>query len=433
MFRLGWFVNFGFGAYGWNQQWSGNVAQDLARPQLFEQGAQILENAGFDYLMLEDAYVLYDFYEKSFAYAAKRGLIRQDPMPLVPLMARATRNIGIIATLSTSFYPPFLAARLGNTLDHLTEGRFGMNLVTSSPHAAAQNFGYEKHFEHDLRYDMADDWIKAVRALWDSWEPDAVVFDEATGTFADPDKIHYANYEGPYFSTRGPLNAVPSPQYHPVICQAGGSPAGRAFAARHADTIIAAEPGVDGMRAYREDITAKAQEGGRSGKDLKLMHLISPVLGDTDAEARERKRAMNAAADADQTNQLAALSYISGIDMSQFELDEPLPDLTDRVNGHQSSYAVFDKLARTGKPLREILKSRRGQETVELVGSPETVADRMEEVMDQVGGDGYLVVLPFTRRNLTDVGDGLAPVLRRRGLIRDGYPYRTLRENLTSF
>jgi FMN-dependent oxidoreductase (nitrilotriacetate monooxygenase family) len=433
MFRLGWFVNYGFGAYGWNQQWSGNVAQDVARPQLFEQGAQILENAGFDYLMLEDASVLYDIYQGSFAYAAQRGLIRQDPMPLVPLMARATKHVGIIATMSTSFYPPFIGARLANTLDHLTEGRFGLNLVTSSPHAAAQNFGHEKHFEHDLRYEMADEWIRAVKALWNSWEPDAVVYDEANGVFADPDKIHYANFQGRFFSTRGPLNSVPSPQYHPVLCQAGGSGVGRAFAAAHADTIIAAEPGIDGMRGYRDDITRLAEENGRSGKDVKLMHLISPVLGDTDEEAWARKRAMNAAADADQTNQLAALSYISGIDMSTFDLDEPLPELSDRVNGHQSSFSVFAKLARSGKTLREILKSRRGQETVELVGSPQTVADRMEEVMEQVGGDGFLVVMPFTRRNLTDVGDGLAPVLRRRGLIRDGYPYRTFRENLTTF
>lgn len=433
MFRLGWFVNYGFGAYGWNGRWSGNVAQDVARPDLFVQGAQALENGGFDYMMLEDASVLPDTYQGSFAHAVKRGAIRQDPMPLVPLLAQATKHIGIVATMATTFYPPFMAARLINTLDHLTEGRFGANLVTASPHAAAQNFGYEKHFEHDLRYRMAGEWIQAVRALWNTWDRDAVVYDEERGMFADPDKVHYANFEGEFYKTRGPLNAVPSPQYHPVLCQAGGSGAGREFAAANVDTIIAANPGIDGMRDYREDITRLAEKNGRAGSDIKLLHLITPVLADSVDEARARKKAENEAADADVENQLAGLSYTSGLDMSKFDLDEPLPDMSDQVNGHQSSYAILAKLAATGKPFREVLKGRRGQETVELVGTPETVADRMEEVMEQVGGDGYLVVMPFTRKNLADVTDGLAPVLRRRGLIRDGYAHKTFKENLQSF
>ncbi|MCU1529903.1 MAG: FMNH2-dependent monooxygenase [Frondihabitans sp.] len=433
MFRLGWFVNYGFGQYGWNGRWSGNVAQDVANPDLFMAGAEALENGGFDYMMLEDASVLPDIYQGSFAHSVKRGTIRQDPMPLVPLLARATKHIGIVATMATTFYPPFMAARLINTLDHLTEGRFGANLVTASPHAAAQNFGYEKHFEHDLRYRMAGEWIQAVRALWNTWDEDAVIYDEERGMFADPDKVHYANFEGEFYKTRGPLNAVPSPQYHPVICQAGGSGPGREFAAANADTIIAAAPGIDGMRDYRDDITRLAVKNGRQGSDVKLLHLIEPVLADTVDEAKEHKRAKDAAAAADLDGKLAGLSYTSGIDMSQFDLDEPLPELEDKVNGHQSSYAVVAKMARTGKTFREILEARTGQQTVELVGTPESVADRMVEVMDEVGGDGYLVVLPFTRRNIADVTDGLAPALRRRGAIRDGYAHKTFKENLQSF
>jgi alkanesulfonate monooxygenase SsuD/methylene tetrahydromethanopterin reductase-like flavin-dependent oxidoreductase (luciferase family) len=196
MFRMAWFVNYGFGQYGWNQRWSGNVAKDVAQPDLFIQGAQMLENGGFDYLMLEDASVLPDVFQGSYAHAARRGTIRQDPMPLVPLLARATRHIGVIATMTTTFYPPYMAARLMNTLDHLCEGRFGANLVTASPDAAAQNFGYETHFDHDLRYKMADEWVDAVRSLWDSWDRDALVFDEEHDTFADPAKVHSARREG---------------------------------------------------------------------------------------------------------------------------------------------------------------------------------------------------------------------------------------------
>lgn len=433
MFRLGWFVNYGFGQYGWNRRWSGNVAQDLARPELFMQGAQMLENGGFDYMMLEDASVLPDAFQRSFAHSARRGTIRQDPMPLVPLLARATKHIGVIATMATTFYPPYLAARLINTLDHLCEGRFGANLVTASPHAAAQNFGHEKHLEHDLRYKMADEWVQAVRALWDTWDRDALVLDEEHDVFADPDKLHYANFEGEFYSTRGPLNAIPSPQYHPVLCQAGGSSAGREFAARNVDTVIAGQPGVDGMRDYKREVTRIADANGRDGESIRVLHLIEPLVADTVEEAEARRKAQIEAMDKDIAGKLAGLSYISGFDFSQFDLDEPLPDIEDEVNGHKSSYAVVAQAARTGKTLRQILDTRRGQATVELVGTPETVADRMQEVMEEVGGDGYLVVLPFTRKNLAEVTDGLAPVLRHRGLIRDGYPYATLRENLTSF
>jgi FMN-dependent oxidoreductase (nitrilotriacetate monooxygenase family) len=433
MFRMAWFVNYGFGQYDWNKRWSGNVAKDVARPELFMQGAQMLENGGFDYLMLEDASVLPDVFEGSYDHALRRGTIRQDPMPLVPLLARATKHIGVIATLTTTFYPPYMAARLMNTLDHLCEGRFGANLVTASPHAAAQNFGYEEHFDHDLRYKMADEWVDAVRSLWDSWDRDALVFDEEHDTFADPTKVHYADFAGEWYKTRGPLNAVPSPQYHPVFCQAGGSPAGREFAARNADTVIAGQPGIEGMREYKQQITERAEANGRAGESIRLLHLITPILADTVEEAKAKRRAQEQAMREDVTNQLAGLSYISGIDFSKFDLNAPLPDMEEQVNGHRSSYAIVSAIAKTGKPLREVLASRRGQETVELVGTPETVADRMQEAMDEVGGDGYMIVMPFTRKNLAEIADGLAPALRRRKLIRDGYPYKTLRENLMSF
>src|ERR1700736_5689245 len=169
---MGWFMGMGFGAYGWIQQWSGNVPKDVGKPGLFVDMATSLERAGFDYMMLEDSSVLPDIYEGSFRMTLKMGTIRHDPMPLVPLLGAATSRLGIVATASTSFYPPFLAARLFRTLDHLTDGRVGINLVTSSPHAAAQNYGHDRHFEHDLRYEMADDWMSAVTALWDTWEPD---------------------------------------------------------------------------------------------------------------------------------------------------------------------------------------------------------------------------------------------------------------------
>jgi FMN-dependent oxidoreductase (nitrilotriacetate monooxygenase family) len=426
MFRLGWFLSTGFGVYGWNGQWSGNAAQDAGNPQLFIDAATSLERAGFDYMMLEDSSVLPDVYGGDFGFAARNAVVRLDPLPLLPLLAQATRHIGLVATVATTFYPPFLAARLMTTLDHLTRGRCGINLVTSSPDAAAQNYGLDQLPEHDQRYAMADDWVGAVNALLGSWEPGALVRDEVRGQFADPSKIHYADYSGPYYRTRGPINTIPSPQGRPVFCQAGGSPAGKEFGAKHADTIIAASGTVESMKDYREDISRRMKDFGRDPASVKVLFLCNPILADTDDEAIARRDRMDAAAAADVETNLFNLSYHSGVDFSKFELDAPVPDI--RTNGHQSTMDRFMREAE-GKTLREALpsKTRWGPE---LVGSPVTVAARMEDIMQEVGGDGFLIANPVTRRELTDVCDGLAPVLRRRGSIRDGYGHATFRENL---
>lgn len=432
MFHMGWFLPYGFGVYGWNDTWSGNVRHDVAKPGLFVDMATSLERAGFDYMMLEDSSVVPDIYGSSLEYSLRTAIVRHDPMPLVPLLGAATTRLGIIATASTSFYPPFIAARLFRTLDHLTSGRVGINLVTSSPHAAAQNFGYDQHFEHDLRYEMADDWMMAVDALWDTWDQDALVLDEETGVFADHTKVRYANYVGKFHKTRGPLNTVPSPQHRPVVCQAGGSPAGRDLAAKHADTIIAAVDGVEGMKEYRDDISRRMLEHGRDPSDAKVLYLVDPILGDTDEEAEGKRARLRAQQAADIEYNLSGMSYTSGLDFKKFDPDEPFPDLTGKSNGHQSSVADF-QAAGQGKTLREVAATRHLQESIELVGSPDTVAAKMGEAMDYAGGDGFLVASSVTRRNIVAIADGLSPALRRRGLIRSSYGHETFRDNLLEF
>ncbi|MCW2603156.1 MAG: FMNH2-dependent monooxygenase [Pseudonocardiales bacterium] len=432
MFHMGWFLSNGFGVYGWNQQWSGNVAADVAQPGLFVDMATSLERAGFDYMMLEDSSVIPDIYGGNLEFATRKGTVRHDPMPLVPLLAAATSRIGIIATAATTFYPPFLAARLFNTLDHLSNGRVGINIVTASPHAAAQNYGLEKHIEHDLRYEMADEWMDLVTALWESWDADAVVMDEAAGVFADHTKVRRVDFEGRFYKSRGPLNTVPSPQRKPVICQAGGSPAGREVAAKHADTIIAAVVGVEAMKEYRDDISRRMIAHGRKPSDAKILFLVVPTFGDTDQEAHDRLDRQRAAAAADLEGALAGMSYTSGHDFSKFDLDGPFPDLTGKVNGHQSTYADYAK-AGEGKTLREVASTRSVVESIELVGTPDTVAVQMKEAMEYAGGDGFLIAKPVTRRNITEIADGLAPALRRRGLIRSSYTYEHFRDNLLEY
>jgi FMN-dependent oxidoreductase (nitrilotriacetate monooxygenase family) len=432
MFHMGWFLKAGFGVQGWNAKWSGPIATEWLRPQFYIEMARSLEMAGFDYLMIEDSSMINDTYEGSMKATLARaaGAPKNDPMPLVPLITAGTKHIGVIATVTTSFYPPFLAARLGTTLDHLTEGRVGLNLVTASGHRAAQNYGLDQHLEHDLRYRMADEWMRVVSQLWESWEPGVVLADSETGIYADFSMVHPINFKGEFFKVRGPMNTIPGPQRRPVICQAGGSPAGRDLAAQHADTIVASSNGIPAMAAFQKDVETRLGKFGRSKKDCKTMFLISPVLGETDQEAQDRYELMQAGEKRDLSAKLERFSYALGVDLSKFHLDEPLPgDIHTRVNGHQSS---VKELTRHGGTLRDMLKFA-STESVPLVGSPDTVAARMAEIMEEVGGSGFLIGNTVTRHSISEVADGLAPALKRRKLIRDGFEHTLFRDNLLAF
>ncbi len=432
MFHMGWFLKAGFGVQGWNTPWSGAIATEWMKPHFYVEMARSLERAGFDYLMIEDSSMINDTYEDSMRTTLARaaGAPKNDPMPLVPLITAGTEHIGVIATVTTSFYPPFLAARLGTTLDHLTEGRVGLNLVTASGHRAAQNYGLDRHIEHDLRYRMADEWMQVVDQLWESWEPDAVTADTETGIYADYTKVHPINFVGEFFKVRGPLNTIPGPQRRPVICQAGGSPAGRDLAAKYADTVVSAANGLEAMIEFQADFVQRLHNFGRSTQDCKVMFLVSPMLGRTDEEAEERYAEMLDGEKRDLTGKLERFSYALGVDLSKFDLDAELTeDLSSRVNGHQSS---LREMTRHGGTLRQMLRFF-STESIPLVGSPDTVAAKMAEIMQAVGAAGYLIGSTVTRHSIAEIADGLAPALRRRKLIRDGYEHKLFRDNLLSF
>jgi FMN-dependent oxidoreductase (nitrilotriacetate monooxygenase family) len=428
-FHLGWFMNFTpdewddpFGSGG--QPWSGDFYIEFA---------QALERACFDYIMVEDTLMVSDAYGGSFEAYLKHALMvpKHDPSPLAAIMAAATSKLGIVATFSTSFYPPFMLARLCCTLDHIARGRFGWNIVTSGEDGSAQNFGMDKLYEHDLRYDMADEYLDLVCQLWDSWDEDAVVLDRDTGTYADWKKVREINFEGRWYKSRGPLNTVRSPQGRPSFVQAGGSPKGRNFAAKYADSIIATSNGISGMKEYRDDVRAKAIAHGRDPDDIKVLFLVAPVLGETEDEARAKAQRV-AESEYHIVQTLALISSVTDIDFSQFDLDEPLPELT--TNGERGS---LDKFAQwgSGKTLRQ-LATENVVDSVELVGTPDQVADQMGEVMDAVGGDGFLITSPVQRvgrRYITEITDGLVPALQRRGLSRTAYSYPHLRDNLRDF
>jgi FMN-dependent oxidoreductase (nitrilotriacetate monooxygenase family) len=433
MFHMGWFMGKGFGVQGWGSQWAGDIADEWMNPELYIEMAQSLERAGFDYMMFEDSLMVTDTYRGTMEHtlANAEGAPKNDPFPLLPLLAYFTKHIGLIATMATPFYPPFTAARLATTLDHLTKGRVGLNLVTASSHRSAQNYGLEKHIEHDKRYDMAHEWMQVVDALWASWEPGAIVADTERKIYADHTKVHAIDFEGTYYKSRGPLNTQPGPQRRPVICQAGGSPAGKAFGARYADTIIAATRGHEEMKVYRADISRRMIDAGRKPSDCKVLYLVNPILADTDAEAEEQDRLGKLADHHNLEGHLGRLSYFSGIDMAQFDPDQPLPDdIESRVNGHQSAFGDY---LRTGKTLRD-MAAHRTSRTVDLVGSADTVAAKMGELMEGgEAGDGFLIASAITRKSIAEVADGLAPALKRRGLVRPSYDGKTFKENLLAF
>jgi FMN-dependent oxidoreductase (nitrilotriacetate monooxygenase family) len=281
---------------------------------------------------------------------------------------------------------------------------------------------------------MADEYVDLVCKLFDSWDPDAVVMDRATSTYADYRKVRPIHFDGKYFKCRGPLNTVRSPQGKPVFVQAGGSPRGRAFAAKHADSIIATANGIEGMKQYRDDVRRHAISFGRNPDDIKVLFLVYPILAETDAEAQAKRHRMVSSPHFIE-RALASTATVTDIDFSKYDLDQPLPRLT--TNGEQGS---LDKFAQWGsnKTLRQLAMERFGapDSEVDFVGTPDTVAERMENAMETIGGDGFLISTPFQRTNrrlIVEVTEGLVPALQRRGLMRTTYRGRTLREVLTEY
>jgi alkanesulfonate monooxygenase SsuD/methylene tetrahydromethanopterin reductase-like flavin-dependent oxidoreductase (luciferase family) len=269
--------------------------------------------------------------------------------------------------------------------------------------------------------------------LWNSWEPGAIVADRKSGVLIDPTKVHAVNYSGKHYKTRGPLNSGPAPQGRPVIAQAGGSPRGRKFAAAHADTIVVHVKGIEAMCAYREDVHKHMIALGRKPSDCKVLYLINPILGESMADALERKKRRSAIAMERIEERLAHFGKVTNIDFGKFDLDKPLPDDVT-TNGHQQNFEQYRLMAK-GRSIRETMASFNAVDlSIELCGTPDAVAARMGEVMQEVGGDGFLFSMPnVNRRTLAEIEDGLVPALQDRGLMRTAYEHKHFRDNLLAY
>jgi FMN-dependent oxidoreductase (nitrilotriacetate monooxygenase family) len=432
-FHLAWFLQ-GSSIQAWGQQWTGNISEEWMSADMFLDLGRSLERAAFDYLLLEDSIYIGQNWQNRRDIFLKNGMSvpRQEPSVIASLLLAATSRLGIVPTLSTFAYHPYLTARIVGTLDQISGGRAGWNMVTGSSDLSAQNFGMERLPEHDRRYEMAGEYIDIVTRLWDSWEPGAIVADRQSGVLIDPEKVHTIDYAGQWYASRGPLNSGPCPQGRPVIAQAGGSSRGRSIAARYADTIVAHPKGIEGMKEYRADVRRQMQAIGRDPDSCKILFMVYPILASTDAEAQARaaQRAVDAAANLDV--RLAQFGWMTNLDLSDADLDAPVGELT--TNGHQSSLGWFLRNA-GGRTLREaMIAYASAGACVDLVGTPETVAAQMDEVMQEVGGDGFLIALPnVSRRSVVEVTDGLVPALQQRGLVRTAYEHAMFRDNLLAF
>lgn len=383
------------------------------------------EDAKLDSLFMADRY---SASPKAVASGAIGGL---EPLTLLTALAVVTKRIGLIATVSTSFNEPFNVARRFSSLDHLSQGRAGWNIITSGTDEEAQNFNYDRIPEHGQRYDRAKEFVEVATQLWDSWEDDAVIGDQATGKYANSDKVHELNYQGKHFSVRGPLNVSRSPQGRPVLVQAGSSEDGRHFAVTIAEAIFTAHQTLSDAQAFYSDMKSRASQSGRNPAHVKILPGICPIIGETESEAKEKEAMLH-----ELTNPYHSLLQLSnriGFDLTKYPLDGPLPDLPEGelTRGHQSRTRLIQELAQSESlTLRQLLlrlAGGRGHRTI--AGTAKQVTDELEAWFTNGAADGFNIMPQLMNGGLDDFLDQVVPELRRRGLFRTEYSGSTLREH----
>ena len=353
-----------------------------------------------------------------------------EPATLIAALAPVTTHLGLIATATTTYADPFTIARRFGSIDHISGGRAGWNLVTSQIEDEAGNFGFDRHPDHGHRYERAEEFYDVVAGLWDSFEDGAFPRDKATGIFLDPAKGHILNHVGKYFRVRGPLNLPRSPQGRPVIAQAGSSEAGRRLASRVADLIFTAQSVLAEGQAFYREIKQRAAGHGRAASDVKVLPGFMAIVGETDAEAERLYEALQELID-DVTAMRLLARLCGDLDIHAYPLDGPLPDLPPSNAAKARQEHLVAKARRENLTIRQVaryLGTSLGHQLV--VGSPQRVADVMQEWLEAEACDGFTLMFPFYPKPLEDFVRLVVPELQRRGIYRTAYAGRTLRENL---
>jgi len=419
--RLG-FILHGVGP-GWDD-WRHPDAQVDASTSFafYKRQAQVAERGKLDYLFVADSVSIN-------ARSSPHYLNRFEPLTILSAVAAVTEHIGLVGTATVSYTEPYNLARQFASLDHISGGRAGWNVVTSWLEGSAANFGKSEHLAHDTRYHLAEEYLDVVKGLWDSWEDDALVRDKASGQFLDPDKLHELGHKGEFLSVKGPLNISRSPQGQPVIFQAGSSEDGRAFAARQAEAVFTHQDDLADAQAFYADIKARARGYGRNPDSVAIVPGARPIVGSTEAEAEAKWRELSELGSLE--NALRALGRaFNDHNFSVYDPDRPFPRevAAEGFKSNQSASLRILALADEGLTLGQIAR-RVGTPRSNWVGTPEQIADRFEHWFEARGVDGFNLFESLPGQ-LDVFVDQVVPLLQAKGIFRREYPGTTLRETL---
>jgi len=403
----------------------GSEAEGLLDFNYYKRIAQTAERGRFDMFFYADELYVWDRFESGISHA---NSIRPEPFTLLSALAAVTSHIGLAATISTTYNDPYHIARKLATLDHFSGGRAAWNIVTSQTDEEARNFGKERHLQHELRYERAKEFVEAAQGLWDSWEEDALLFDKESGYFADKNKLHNLDYEGTHFKVKGPLNISRPPQGYPVLIQAGASEAGKEVAAATAEIVFAPGGTFAEGKALYEDIKGRLAKYGRSPDEIKILPALMPIIGATAEEAAEQLAIVeNLTPD---RLALDLLSHYTGVDVSGYPQDEPLPFLPEE-EGFNQSKSGLQRIRRILKEedLTLIQLAKRIVSKRAFAGTPEQIADHIEEWFSNGAADGFNIAFTHLPGALDDFVAEVVPILQRRGLLRLEYEGTTLRDH----
>lgn len=398
----------------------------------YVQLAHMSEAAKFDLMFLADALAVRDGNPQALR-RWPQYMAYFEPITLLSGIAALTKRIGLVATATTSYNEPYNVARKFLSLDLISGGRAGWNVVTSANLSEAFNFGREEHYDHEERYDRALEFTEVVRGLWDSWDDDAFLRDRGSGIYFDPAKLHTLNHKGKHFSVRGPLNVARSPQGQPVIFQAGSSAVGRELAARTAEAVFTPQHTLEGAQAFYRDVKGRMAKYGRAPEHMKIMPGLNTVPGRTEQEAEEKHRYLQSLIHPDVGLELLS-NALAGFDLRPYDIDGPLPEAVYEVlpKGSTTSFRnVLDWARQEKLTIRQLYQrfaGARGQRTVKGTGAQ--IAEQMEQWFVNYGVDGFLIQPSYLPGGLADFTELVVPELQERGLFRTEYEGPTLRDNL---
>jgi len=388
--------------------------------------AQTLERGKFDAFFMADHLAVLNMPMEALKRSAT--VTSFDPLTLLPALAQHTSHLGLIATASTTFEPAYTIARRFASLDHISGGRAGWNIVTTSNPDAAQNFGMDDQMEHDERYARAREFYDVVTGLWDSWADDAFIRDVESGIYFDPSRLHTLNHDGKYLKVKGPLNIARPIQGWPVIVQAGASDAGRQLAAETAEMVFAAGGPIAAGREFYKDVKSRAAKAGRNPDHLKILPGAFTIIGDSLQEAQDKRLKLDSLVSYD--SGIAALSIATGVDARTFDPDGPLPEIPETNQSKSGRERVVALARRENLTVRQIAGRLGGYGGLAVMGTPQMIADQMQEWLETEASDGFNVMFPYLPGGLDDFVNKVVPELQRRGIFRTEYTGTTLREHL---